>query len=389
MKQIDFKEHNRESKKIWDAFNKGAPIKVPVIAGTSDRFFVQNPNTNPQKVSFREYTENPDLMFEMQANFDRYKRFNVLGDHMMGYPEEDEGGWHVNIDFENYFDAGWFGAKIEFPHDAVPYAVPLLDDDNRQMLFDKGIPDPFSGLMARGREYYERFMELKKTFLLDGYPVSHIQMNWLGTDGPFTIACELLGPANMCIYLCEEPEYVHQLMEFITESLIMRTKAWRLYLGQPEIQPYFFLADDSILLISTEMYKEFVLPYHKKLLSSLTTADPDITLHLCGDATRHFKTILDNLNVSFFDTGFPVSHGSLVRELGSNVTIAGGPKAELVHSGTPAQIIAESERILQEVMPYTKRFILREGNDIPPYTPLENIAALTEARNLFGIYRKD
>lgn len=386
MKQFDYKAHNREAREIWAAFDAGNPIKVPVTPGTSDRFFVLNPNTNPRKVTFREYTENPELMFRMQAEFDRYRRFHVLGDHRMGYPEEDEGGWSVNIDFENYFDAGWLGAEIAFLDDAVPFAKPLLNDDNREMLFDNGLPDPFGGWMGRGREYYERFTELKKSFLLDGYPVSEIRTNWLGTDGPFTIACELLNPAVLCTYLFEEPEYVHRLMEYITQALIARTKAWRRYLGKPERLDSYSFADDSIQLISTEMYREFVLPYHKKLLSALTTPDASFSMHLCGDSTRHFRTIVDELHISYFDTGFPVAHGKLVKELGPEITIAGGPKADLVCTGTPKQIIEESRRILQEVMPFSKRFILREGNDIPPYTPLENIAALTQARDLYGIY---
>lgn len=386
MNPINFAEHNNEVREIWRTFWAGNPIKIPVIAGTSDRFFVQNPNTNPRGISFREYTENPDVMFEMQANFDRYKRFHVLGDHMMGYPEEEE-GWEVHIDFQNYYEAAWFGCKVEFPEHEVPYAVPLLNENNREMLFEKGLPDPFSGLMARGKEYYERFMERKKTFLLDGYPVSRIQMNWLyGTDGPFTIACELLGPAEMCALIYEEPDYVHQLMDYITEAIIARIKAWRRYLGQPEFSDSFGFADDSILMISKEMYREFVLPYHKKLIRGVSTMKLPGQIHLCGDATRHFVTIRDELNINNFDTGFPVAHGKLVQELGPDVVVAGGPKADLLRVGTPEQIMEEARRIIQEVKPYTKKFILREGNDVPPYTPLENIAALTQARELYGIY---
>ena len=87
---------------------------MPVIAGVSGRFFMQSPDTNPRGVSFREYTENPDVMFRMQASFDRFKRFYVPGDHMMGYPEET-GGWDVRVDFQNYYEAAWFGCPVEFP----------------------------------------------------------------------------------------------------------------------------------------------------------------------------------------------------------------------------------------------------------------------------------
>lgn len=383
---MDFKRHNQEVKEIWRTFDEGNPIKMPMVAGTSDRFFVLNPNTNPGNVTFREYTDNPDLMFEMQAGFDRYRRFSVLGDHRMGYPEEDEEGWTVNIDFQNYYEASWFGCEVKFPGREVPYAVPCLTDDNREMLFEKGIPDPFSGIMGKGREYYERYQERKRTFTLDGYPVSHIQMFFTGTDGPFTVGCELLGPANLCVLLYEDPEYVHRLMDFITEATIARMKAWRKYLGFPEISESFDFADDSVMLLSEEMYREFVLPYHKKLMHGLSTMQVPGRMHLCGDATRHFKTICEELNINSFDTGFPVQHGALIRELGPEITILGGPRSELIRSGTREQILEEGRRIIEEVKPYTKKFILREGNDIAPYTPLENIAALYEARERYGRY---
>lgn len=383
---MNYQDHNREVREVWKTFAEGNPIRVPVIAGVSDRFFVLNPYTNPSNISFEQYTKDPDLMFEMQAKFDHYRRFHVVGDHFMGYPEEEECGWLVNVDFQNYYEAAWFGANVCFPDNQVPYAKPILNEDNLGLLFEKGIPDPFSGLMGTIKNYYEHFQERMETFILDGYPVAHIGGSLAITDGPFTVACELVDPTELCILLYEDPDYVHQLMEYLTEATIQRIKAWRRYLGRPEIAEDFGFADDSILLLSKEMYEEFVLPYHKKLRESLSNTKRPGGIHLCGDATRHFKKISEELNINSFDTGFPVKHGELVRELGPDVRINGGPKAELIRKGTREQILMESKRILEEVMPYTKKFVLREGNDIAPYTPLENIQALYDAAKLYGRY---
>lgn len=60
--------------------------------------------------------------------------------------------------------------------------------------------------------------------------------------------------------------------------------------------------------------------------------------------------------------------------------------AELVKNGTPETIAQESKRILEDVKPISKKFIFREGNDIPPYTSLENIAALYDACKKYGTY---
>lgn len=110
-------------------------------------------------------------------------------------------------------------------------------------------------------------------------------------------------------------------------------------------------------------------------------------VHMCGDATRHYETIHKELNIGTFDTGFPVNHKELVRRLGPDVTIQGGPPSELVRSGTPEQIRQEAKRIIEEVKPYTRKFVLREGNDIAPGTPIENIEALYQAAKDFGQYQ--
>ena len=384
---MDYKKHNEEVRRVWKTFEAGEPVRIPMIAGISARYFVLNPRTNPKKISFQEYTENPDLMFEMQAEFDREKRFHIMGDHIMGYPEE-EGGWLVCIDFQNYFEAAWFGCEVKFPKNEVPFAVPLLDEDNREMLFEKGIPDPFEGINAVGREYYERFLERKKNYVLEGYPVKYIGTPFECTDGPFTLACELLGAGEACTLLYEEPEYMQKLLDYITESVIQRIKAWRKYLGHPEISDTFNFADDSVMLLSKEMYKEFVLPYHRKLLEGVATMKQPGMVHLCGDSTRHFKTIAQELNINAFDTGYPVKHGELVRELGSDIRIQGGPEVELLRTGTKEQIQQEAKRIIEEVKPYTKKFVLRDANNIAPYTPLENIAALYEAARLYGSFEE-
>ena len=47
----------------------------------------------------------------------------------------------------------------------------------------------------------------------------------------------------------------------------------------------------------------------------------------------------------------------------------------------------ETKRILEEVMPNTRRFILRDGNDIAPHTPIENIQAMVAAGREYGVYR--
>jgi hypothetical protein len=81
-------------------------------------------------------------------------------------------------------------------------------------------------------------------------------------------------------------------------------------------------ADDAVQMISTDMLREFVLPAHKKLKRQLTTAER-IGIHLCGDASRHFKILRDELGTYSFDTGFPIDFAWIRQQLGPQVQIYG------------------------------------------------------------------
>jgi uroporphyrinogen-III decarboxylase len=90
--------------------------------------------------------------------------------------------------------------------------------------------------------------------------------------------------------------------------------------------------------------------------------------------------------VQSFDTGFPVDHGWLREELGPDVRIKGGPHVEVLRTGTPAQIREETRRILQSGVMEGGKFVLREGNNLAPGTPEENVAAMYAACKEFGRY---
>ena len=88
-----------------------------------------------------------------------------------------------------------------------------------------------------------------------------------------------------------------------------------------------------------------------------------------------------------FDTGFPVDFGGLRGELGPLVRLQGGPHIELVRSGLPSAIRAEVQRVLETGVSAGRRFVLREGNNLAPGTPLENTEALYAAGREFGKFQ--
>ena len=381
---MDFEQHNAEVKQIWDAYHAGKPIRVPMVLGINVRYYLFSPWLNPRRLTFQQYSEDPELMLQTQLKFQHYVRHHLPSDAEMGMPKEAWPG--IGVDLQNYYEAAWFGCPVRYRDGQVPDTEPILTGDRKRMLFDRGLPDPFrDGIMAKNVRFHEQLTERIKGYTFMGLPVAGVSPSGLGTDGPFTAAANLRGATELCLDLYEDPQYVHDLLTYITDATIARIKAWRERLGHDPKPAAWGIADDSISLLSDDAYREFVLPHHKRLLAELAGPGPH-HIHLCGDATRHFQTIRDELNVQAFDTGFPVDFGWLRRELGPTVQINGGPSCPFLLRATPAQGRDEVRRILATGVTDGGRFVLREGNNLSPGIPERSVEAMYQAAKDFGAY---
>ena len=94
LQDFDFARHNAEQRGVWDAQWAGRPTRVPVIFGTNTRYFLFNAAANPAGLTFRRFTEDPDVMFDAALRFQRWSRFNLLQDAELGWPEQ----WTITPD---------------------------------------------------------------------------------------------------------------------------------------------------------------------------------------------------------------------------------------------------------------------------------------------------
>jgi len=384
MLDIDFSTHNKHSKQIWAAYESGCPTRVPVTIYADVRNWFEEPDENKERITMTEYLKDADIMLKCQVKAAEWIRHNILSDDGMGYPED---GWSVRVDFQNFLEPVWFGGKVKYGRE--PHCEAFLTDDNKYSIFDKGTPEPFAGINAEVIERYEYFKEKSISFSYKGVPLKYVEMpfNMLGTDGPFTNACIIRGADRFIMDMIEDSDYAHQLMTFLSESIIRRIEATRKYLGICDNVGGFGMADDFIVMLSKDMYNEFVLPYHKRIYDALTPEGGSRGVHLCGDAQRFFPIFEKDINVKSFDTGFPLNFESLYDELSPDVRVIGGPSTRLIYAGPKDKVKAETQRILKSgVMEKSKSFILREGNALAPGTPVENVNAIYEAAEEFGYY---
>ncbi len=364
---VDFEEHNAEVVKLWKELEDGKPSRIPVQWSMSYKMFVLNPSLNVSGISFKDCFENPDVMLKAELEFEHWRRHNVWCDWEMGIPKK----WDISVHFQNVYESAWLGAPILFTEKNVPDIKPFLKSKEEMKKFvAQGIPDPFGGLMARAKRFYEHFVEKRSEgFTFKGAPLGNIGAP-MGTDGPFTIAVNITG-GEILRHLYKDTEFAQNFLWFITDALIERMKAWHKFMGISFPYKGFGFADDCIQLLSPKAYTKFVLPLHKKIVETFCIGRPGI--HLCGAVEQHLETLRDELHIRWLDTGFPLNLEKAREILGEDVIIRGNLHIATLYEGPKQKIKQETLKIIGSKITLGRKFVFGEGNNVAPNTPTENL----------------
>lgn len=369
---------------VWKSYYARRPERVPVRLNTNPRVVLADPQLNPEGITFEQAANDPRVHLEVALRHQLHVRttLNRFTDGPTALPEV----WDVGLSVYNVYDAAILGAKVFYPPGQVPSTEPFLADANKEAVFEQDIEHPLENAFVRDRLAFWREMERVCADLrFEGRPVRLCPWDLSGTDGPLTVACNLRG-AEFLMDLIDDPEYADRLLAFVMQAAINRRKAMWQYWGD-RAGKWNGLADDSIATISTEMVRVRLVPLYRRFYEVADAAvqpKPGRGMHLCGDSTRHFEVLHRELGVTSFDTGFPVNHGRLRRMLGAEVEICGGPEVSLLLAGTPEAVYARTRDILQSGVKEGGRFILQEGNNLPPRCPPANLEAMYAAALEYG-----
>ena len=119
-------------------------------------------------------------------------------------------------------------------------------------------------------------------------------------QGPLTTANQLMGYDKLIYLMHDHPKAMHELMDKVTETLIMWVKKQKAVIGEPltecigDQQVYtgknagVWFSDDDAVLMSVKTYREFVAPYNSRILEAFGGG----CIHYCGNATHHADTFL-------------------------------------------------------------------------------------------------
>lgn len=378
---MDFSRHNEEVRRVWQAYEARQPIRVPMVLTSVQRIWVLDPALNTTGITWQEYLNDPQVMFDVSLAHRYHVAHHIPQDSEMGVPEKE---WYIGLEFGNVYEEAWLGCEIVYPENQIATTRPRYAGDQKEAVFERGMPKPFDGFMGQIREYYEYCLERARSFDFHGRPVQVGAPVALNTDGPLTVANGIRGTQIFEDMLADE-DYYHRLMELITSAIIQRIRAWRDYLGWEAKPQRGGFADDAIQFLSLKTYREKVLPYHRRLLAELYGSGPH-SVHLCGNVQRFFPLLVRELNITSFDTGFPINFTTLRDEVGDEIDIQGGVPVGNLLNDSPQAIYERTRDILTSGITRGGRFILKEANDLAPCVPLENMQAMYRAVHDYGVY---
>jgi uroporphyrinogen decarboxylase len=175
---------------------------------------------------------------------------------------------------------------------------------------------------------------------------------------------ELLDPSNHA--------HAHRLLEWCTEAV---TQFIRL---MAETGVHMTSNGDSWSspdLVSPKLYREFALPYERRIVEAAQECGMPYFLHICGKTDRILPDMVstgaDGLELDY-KTDVQLAHDTM---LGKMTFIGNLDPSGVLAAGTPDEVGQKTEE-LKRVFADTPRFILNAGCAIPANTPPENIRTL-------------
>ncbi len=344
--------------RLLQAINGEQPDQVPVFLPIESGFMAEYGSV-PQ----REYHNDPKKMLESQAKVQA--RFGGLSP--------------LYTDFGVVTEAAAF-CEIFWPEDDSPWAKPALESIDE---VDKlSVPDPKrDGLFPRIMEYFEEMNALAvEKGLQAGVGNARGPVGFGSLRGPVVLAALIRGISEFLVDMYDKPEKCHQLLDVATETLLVYLDMQKKTLGSLAAV---FLCDDISGLLSPPLFKEYFIPYARRIFEAHADA---LTIYHCDSEMRNLTQFAPETGAKAFHMGFMHDMAELKRTIGETMCLIGNvaPVAVLMRENKE-RVLEESKRCIEGAAA-GGGFALSSGGVIDRGTPPENIDALIEASDRFGKY---
>jgi uroporphyrinogen decarboxylase len=281
-------------------------------------------------------------------------------------------GWQMPEEGGHYYD---------LYHSPLAHAETVSDIENYPW------PDPLDS---------ERFMGMKEA----ARHVAQVERKgvFLGrmSSGMWEHAMWMVGYEKFFMDMVTNPKLVHAIMEKILE---IKMKYWGRVLELVDEEYVVISCADDLgsqngLLVSLEMYKELIWPYHKRLFEFLKgESESKVYIFFHNDGAIYetlpllIEAGIDIINPWQVNCAGMDDTAKFKREYGNDLTVWGGScdTQRVLAFGTPQEVRDETRRRIEDLAP-GGGYVFAPIHIIQSGVPVENIMAMWETLQEYGVY---
>jgi uroporphyrinogen-III decarboxylase len=138
--------------------------------------------------------------------------------------------------------------------------------------------------------------------------------------------------------------------------------------------------------MSADLFKQFCVPYTNALFERFCEGTRFRRgIHMCGDSSHLHRVLKDDLKMSSFDIfGYLVPPKVAAANLGGTTLLWGNINPMLMKDGSYQQVKQAARECIEAIGP-CGGFMLGDGANVCPGTPLSSFHAIMEAAEEYGV----
>jgi uroporphyrinogen decarboxylase len=200
-----------------------------------------------------------------------------------------------------------------------------------------------------------------------------------GPCGVLENVIEIVGFEQLCLLLADNPKLVERVFAAVGKTLV---RYYEIVAAHPAVGACIDNDDwgyKTQTMLSPRQMRQYVFPWHKRIIAAIHAAGKPVILHSCG----HFERILDDMTAigvdarhSYEDTILPVEEA--YERYRDRFAIIGGIDVDFVCRAEPEQVYARARAMLERAAG-RGGYALGTGNSAPDYVPDAGYFAMIRA----------
>jgi uroporphyrinogen decarboxylase len=191
---------------------------------------------------------------------------------------------------------------------------------------------------------------------------------------------DLVGFERFCMMMIED----EQLFKDIVDSIGSRLLRYYEIITRIDSIGACIVNDDwgfnTATMISPDALRQYIFPWHKKVIETIHKAGKPAILHSCGNLEQVMDDIIYDLKYdakhSFEDDIIPVEDA--YDKWGNNIAILGGMDVNFLSTNSPDEVYKRAKRMVEKSKS-KGRYALGSGNSLTEYIPADNVFAMFKA----------